>query len=281
MTVKRTPALDLALNSALSERATIMARQSLMHGSLDASRPCSWESYGYKESLCFADFYRLFERGGIAHGAVMTINEHCFSSDPEIIEGDEEDRAEAPTAWEKQFKKLAKRLKLFEKLRDADMRRLVGRYSGILLQFKDSKAWDMPVGKASEAQLLSIIPAWEGQLRVASWYDDPLAANFGKPKEFYYQENAVDNSATGEPGRMVTIHPDRVVVMGDIRNGIPFLLAGYNDCTNMEKILGGSEKLVYDGGNSGQSVVPYLPLSELTPRRPPPATGQQQTGGTR
>lgn len=240
MTVKRTPALDLALNSALSERATIMARQSLMHGSLDASRPCSWESYGYKENLCFADFYRLFERGGIAHGAVMTLNEHCFSSDPEIIEGDEEDRAEAPTAWEKQFKKLAKRLKLFEKLRDADMRRLVGRYSGILLQFRDSKAWDMPVGKASEAQLLSIIPAWEGQLRVASWYDDPLAANFGKPKEFYYQENAVDNSTTGEPGRMVTIHPDRVVVMGDIRNGIPFLLAGYNDCTNMEKILGGS-----------------------------------------
>ena len=54
----------------------------------------------------------------------------------------------------------------------------------------------------------------------------------------------------------------------------------------MERILGGSEKLVYDGGSSGsQSIVPYLPLSELTPRRPPaPATtGQQQpqAGGTR
>ena len=46
----------------------------------------------------------------------------------------------------------------------------------------------------------------------------------------------------------------------------------------MERILGGSEKLVYDGGNSAQSIVPYLPLSELTPRRPPapPATSQQQ-----
>ena len=50
----------------------------------------------------------------------------------------------------------------------------------------------------------------------------------------------------------------------------------------MERILGGSEKLVYDGGNSAQSIVPYLPLSELTPRRPPtpPSTSQQQ-GGTR
>jgi membrane protease subunit HflK len=47
----------------------------------------------------------------------------------------------------------------------------------------------------------------------------------------------------------------------------------------MERILGGSEKLVYDGGgSSGQSIVPYLPLSELTPRRPapPPATSQPQ-----
>ena len=54
----------------------------------------------------------------------------------------------------------------------------------------------------------------------------------------------------------------------------------------MERILGGSEKLVYDGGSSSQqSIVPYLPLSELTPRRQatPGTTGQpqQQGGATR
>src|SRR6187455_2568561 len=49
----------------------------------------------------------------------------------------------------------------------------------------------------------------------------------------------------------------------------------------MEKILGGSEKLIYDGGNSAQGVVPFLPLSELTPRRPAPTAGQPQTGVTR
>jgi membrane protease subunit HflK len=53
----------------------------------------------------------------------------------------------------------------------------------------------------------------------------------------------------------------------------------------MERILGGSEKLVYDGGSSGsQSIVPYLPLSELTPRRPPSATTNQpqaQSGSVR
>jgi membrane protease subunit HflK len=52
----------------------------------------------------------------------------------------------------------------------------------------------------------------------------------------------------------------------------------------MERVLGGSEKLIYDGGSGSQGVVPYLPLNELTPRRaPPPSTSQpqQQNGSNR
>jgi modulator of FtsH protease HflK len=52
----------------------------------------------------------------------------------------------------------------------------------------------------------------------------------------------------------------------------------------MEHVLGNSEKLVYDGGGPGaQGVVPYLPLNELTPRRPPaaPTSQPQQSGSTR
>jgi len=48
----------------------------------------------------------------------------------------------------------------------------------------------------------------------------------------------------------------------------------------MERVLGGSDKLIYDGGQSGQGVVPYLPLSELTAKRPP-TTGQPSSGGNR
>ncbi|MBR1174646.1 MULTISPECIES: FtsH protease activity modulator HflK [Bradyrhizobium] len=48
----------------------------------------------------------------------------------------------------------------------------------------------------------------------------------------------------------------------------------------MERVLGGADKLVYDGGPSGQGVVPFLPLNELTTKRPP-AAGQQPSGGNR
>jgi modulator of FtsH protease HflK len=49
----------------------------------------------------------------------------------------------------------------------------------------------------------------------------------------------------------------------------------------MERILGNSDKLIYDGGSTGQGVVPYLPLNELSRRSTSNAPQQQSTGGTR
>ncbi|MDE2064487.1 MAG: FtsH protease activity modulator HflK [Bradyrhizobium sp.] len=50
----------------------------------------------------------------------------------------------------------------------------------------------------------------------------------------------------------------------------------------MERILGNSDKLIYDAGPSGQGIVPYLPLNELTTRQGPQGpTPQQGTGGVR
>ena len=49
----------------------------------------------------------------------------------------------------------------------------------------------------------------------------------------------------------------------------------------MERVLGGTEKIILDGGNQGNSgVVPYLPLNELT-RRPQAQSQPQTTGGAR
>ena len=49
----------------------------------------------------------------------------------------------------------------------------------------------------------------------------------------------------------------------------------------MERILGNSQKLVYDGGPSGSSIVPYLPLNELSPPRTTQPAAAPQTGGAR
>jgi modulator of FtsH protease HflK len=91
-----------------------------------------------------------------------------------------------------------------------------------------------------------------------------------------YQQQAIAE-AKGQSARFLKVY-DEYKKAPDVTRQRIYL-------ETMERILGGSEKLVYDGGSSGQSIVPYLPLSELTPRRPPASatTGQQQpqAGGTR
>ena len=45
----------------------------------------------------------------------------------------------------------------------------------------------------------------------------------------------------------------------------------------MERVLGGTDKIILDSRGGGSGVVPYLPLGELT--RPPQPRAQPQAGG--
>ncbi|MBI2713550.1 MAG: FtsH protease activity modulator HflK [Rhizobiales bacterium] len=47
----------------------------------------------------------------------------------------------------------------------------------------------------------------------------------------------------------------------------------------MERVLGGTDKIILDSGQGGSGVVPYLPLGEIS--RTPPARGQAPSGGQR
>ena len=94
-----------------------------------------------------------------------------------------------------------------------------------------------------------------------------------------YQEQAIAE-AKGQSARFLKVY-DEYKKAPDVTRQRIYL-------ETMERILGSAEKLVYDGGNSssgqGSSIVPYLPLSELSPRRQAaPAAGQpqQQSGATR
>jgi modulator of FtsH protease HflK len=45
----------------------------------------------------------------------------------------------------------------------------------------------------------------------------------------------------------------------------------------MERVLGGTDKIILDSGGTGSGVVPYLPLNELA--RPAQPRNQSQPGG--
>jgi hypothetical protein len=210
----------------------------------DDKRKSAWREYGYKDNLVFEDFYNLYEREGVAHGVVDLLNGKCFETSPWVIEGDEFDEKRPETPWEKEFRQFAKKAKLWKAFKTADKYRMVGRFSGIIVQLADGGKWDQPVTGSGKRVIKALIPAWEGQLKASEVDTNANSPTYGEPKFWAYTENAVqpktDPGQAAPPTRSLTIHPDRIIILGDWRSGSSFLKAPYNAFVNLEKITGGS-----------------------------------------
>lgn len=252
----------LAVNAALNQlsmlnsgfRAAIGANKGA-----DDKRKCAWAEYGWKDNLCFDDFYNLYDRQGVAYGVVNLLNDKCFETNPWVIQGDEFDEQRPETDWEKTFRLFAKKTNLWHAFKAADQYRLVGRYAGIIVRLADGGKWDEPV-KGNKPVVREYIVAWEGQLQPTDIVSDVNSENYGDPAFWEYRESDVkpDGSDSTVAGRNLKIHPDRIIIIGDWRGGRSFLKAGYNAFVNLEKIEGGSgESYLKNGGR--QMHVNYSP----------------------
>ncbi|EMT7153206.1 DUF1073 domain-containing protein [Enterobacter hormaechei] len=230
-----TDKLTLAVNHALNDARMARARMGLMAPTMgmDNKRHSAWCEYGFPEQVTYENLYALYRRGGIAHGAVEKLVGKCWQTNPEIIEGDDADESKDETAWEKNTKKVFTK-RLWRAFAEADRRRQVGRYAGILLHINDSRTWDQPVVRGKSLKKVTI--AWAGSLTVSEWVTDQKSAGYGQPKQWKYVESLPSG---GTNQRFV--HPDRVFILGDYSNdAIGFLEPGYNACVSLEKVEGGS-----------------------------------------
>lgn len=227
--------LQLAVNHALADarlaRARMLAANPTM--GLDAKRNSAWCEYGFKEDLTFDDLYRLYRRGGIAHGAVRKITGTCWLSNPEIIEGEKADETRKVTDWERRAKGIFTH-RFWRAFAEADLRRLVGRYSGILLHIRDGKDWNLPVIRGKGLEKITV--AWAGALVPLEWDTGLNSRTYGQPKMWQYVERLPNGST-----RRVDVHPDRVFILGDYStDAIGFLEPAYNPFVSLEKVEGGS-----------------------------------------
>lgn len=230
--------LMLAVNHAVSQAAAARSRIALLNPSgmgLDAKRNAAWCEYGFKETLTSQDLYKLYRRGGIAHGAVNKLVSTCWKTPPQVIEGDAQDDAREETAWERSLKPVATTA-LWRSFAEADRRRLAGRFAALILRIRDSRGWDQPVA-AGGRELVEAIPAWEASLTPSEWDTDPQSEGYGKPKAWLYQQVG----GNGQMGEIATIHPDRIFILGDYSlDAIGFLEPAYNSFVSIEKVEGGS-----------------------------------------
>ncbi|MGT5975012.1 anti-CBASS protein Acb1 family protein [Escherichia coli] len=227
--------LQLAVNHAISDARLARARESLLSTSmgLDSKRASAWCEYGFKDDLTFTDLYKLYRRGGIAHGAVEKLIGNCWKSNPQVIEGDSQDDAKEETVWEKKLKPVLSH-RFWRVFAEADRRRLVGRYSGLLLHIKDNQAWNLEAQKGRGIEKVTAV--WAGSLTVSDWDTGLNSPTYGQPKQWQYTEQLPNGST-----RRVFIHPSRVFILGDYTaDAIGFLEPAYNAFVSIEKVEGGS-----------------------------------------
>ncbi|TPD64460.1 DUF1073 domain-containing protein [Kosakonia cowanii] len=208
-----------------------------------------WDEFGYPDSLEFDRYYRAYERNAVAYAAVHKLLESCWMDNPTIIDGEEAKEATKTTEWEKSVTKLMK--KHWPKIKDADRRNLVGRYSALLIQFRDGREWNQPVdravvGRLKDKAIVKLIPAWESQVKPGNFDTDTLSETYGQPVSYNFNEQPVGDDGTYGPVRGVTVHPERIIILcegaedDNILSGVPFLRAGYNKLLDLEKVSGGS-----------------------------------------
>lgn len=227
--------LTLAVNHALNDARLARARMGLLAPTmgLDNKRGSAWCEYGFPEQITYDNLYSLYRRGGIAHGAVEKLIGKCWQTNPEIIEGDDADESEEETAWERKTKQVFNN-RFWRSFADADRRRLVGRYSGILLHIRDNQDWNQPVTRGRGLDKITV--AWAGSLTVGDWDTGLNSKTYGQPKMWQYAERLPNGSS-----RRVSIHPDRVFILGDYSDdAIGFLEPAYNAFVSLEKVEGGS-----------------------------------------
>lgn len=223
----------VALRNAVQRRLDQMFPQFFMR----STKHDHFVDFGWPENLSFQHFHRMYTRNSLAAAGVDKTIAKTWEEMPQIWESEEPKESKSERDIARRFKDL----RIWQMLAEADRRSMVGRYSGVILRYRDSKQFHEPVGRVPGGLdgLAGIIPAWESQLTVSQWDDDPASETYGQPLMFQFNESAVDGSTDGFV-RNFQVHRDRVIIWSDdgTVNCQSSLEPGYNDLIDAEKIKG-------------------------------------------
>lgn len=85
-----TDAMQLAVNHAISDMQLRRQRLGLINGGAgggDEKRPKAWMEYGFPANITLPMLYTMWQRNGVAFGAVAKIVGNCWKTPPTVIEG--------------------------------------------------------------------------------------------------------------------------------------------------------------------------------------------------
>lgn len=200
-----------------------------------------YRDFGFPEYLQFSQLYSMYRRNGFARAGIDKTIGKTWQDHPALWENEKPEKTKLEVEIADRFNDL----RVWQRLADADRRSLVGGYSGVILRLADSKRFQEPVDMVGGGLLglVEVIPAWAGQLQVASWGTNEDSENYGKPTMFSFNEASLPGGSTNNTEtqtRSFDLHPDRVILWSSdgTVHAESALEPGYNDLMTMEKVSG-------------------------------------------
>lgn len=226
-----------AANASYGRRAFYDGFQESGQYHYNDSKRNMWQVGGLPDTLEFCDFYNMKRRNGFADAGIMIPVETCWQTMPKILDGEEGVNSQ----FAKDVEVLINKHKLFDRLIGLDMRQRVGRYGGIVIiarQDNDNTPDEPLIGMGINS-LIKLFPVFESQIDVSEDNNDITSPDFGNPKSYNFQSNALGSRSRSSTG--VVLNPTRVYAFSETANdgtiyGIPVLESGYNALLNLEKI---------------------------------------------
>jgi uncharacterized protein len=235
----------------LQSRADVMSRAGTTFG----GNRKHYQAFGWPISVTYDYWDHLYRRGGIAKRVVDAYPKATWRMAPLITDGDGSDETEFEKAW----KDLDKRRRVFHYLERVDRLARLGTYAILFLGYSDGSNWDSlkePVGFVGGAapvdKLLYLQPYGQDKVQINSWVEDPQDERFGYPLLYQIQLNSPTMGGTSlrASTRTVMVHWSRVlhvaedVLEHDIE-GDPCLQSVLNYLLDLEKVHGSSAEAFY------------------------------------
>lgn len=215
-------------------------------------------TFGYLESLAFAEFYKKFKRNGIAKRIIVAMPATIWARPPTLQEND---NVEVDTPFESEFRIFARRMRLWNYLNRVDKLSRLGEYAILMIGVNDGGRPQDPMGSLNSLDDIAYLrPYSQENAEIASFNTDALNPRYGMPETYRvklggYKENS--GGAAFEE-RQIIVHHSRVihVAEGLLENDIygePALEAVFNNLVDLEKVLGGSAEMFWLNGRGGMN----------------------------
>lgn len=215
-----------------------------------------YEALGYKKDLQFDDYYMKYDRQDIATRIIDAPVDGCWSSMPKILEVDRKE----DTKFESEFLETAKRVRLFPKIVRLDKLCGIGQYAVLFLGFDGTDATQLsqPLA-AGTKKLLYVQPYSEAGAQIVEWEGDSTSERFGLPKMYNLKVTSPASGAGTQTTKEVKVHHSRVIhicegnLIDDVY-GYPKLKNVFNRLEDIEKIVGGSGEMFWQGAFPGMAL---------------------------